>query len=249
MELNLGNINIYIMDDYAQMSKKGADVICDLVNKKPDCVLGLATGSTPIGMYQELITLYKENKVDFSGICTFNLDEYYPILKSNEQSYDYFMRDNFFNHVNIGTNKINLPNGEATDITKECKEYEEKMKAAGGIDLQVLGMGLNGHIGFNEPDTSLNTGTSVIQLDESTIDANARFFESRADVPKQAISMGIKSIMTAKRILLLVNGEKKAKIVKEALTGKITTAIPASLLQLHPDVVVVLDKEAAQYFL
>ncbi|MDR2903806.1 MAG: glucosamine-6-phosphate deaminase [Clostridiales bacterium] len=249
MELNQGNLVIYIVEDYEQMSKKGAEVITALVKEKPNAILGLATGSTPVGLYKELIAQYKAGDIDFSKITTFNLDEYYPIAKNNDQSYDYFMRENLFNHVNIDPAKINLPNGEAADVAKECAEYDARMLSSGGIDLQLLGVGLNGHIGFNEPAEKLSAGTGVVMLTESTINANARFFENRDDVPKKALSMGIRSIMMAKKILLMANGEKKAEVLKDALTGKITTMNPASLLQLHRDVVVVLDKEAGQYFL
>lgn len=249
MEINLDNIKIYIMDDYEQMSKKSAGFMCEQINAKPSSVLGLATGSTPIGMYKELASLYRENKVDFSQITTFNLDEYYPIQKDNNQSYHYFMRDNLFKHINIDINKTNLPNGEAADVLQECEDYENKIKAAGGIDLQLLGIGLNGHIGFNEPAASIRPKTSLFRLDDSTINANARFFANRDEVPEQAISMSIKTIMMAKKILLLVSGDKKAKIIKEAVYGDITPILPASLLQLHQDVVIVLDKEAGQYFL
>lgn len=239
------NIKIYVMDDYETLSEKAAELIAEQINKKPESVVGFATGSTPVGTYRALIKMYENGSVDFSKITAFNLDEYFPIKKENDQSYDYFMKDNLFNHVNVDFAKLNIPNGEVTDVEKECSAYEEKIKNAGGIDLQLLGIGLNGHIGFNEPEEVFSTKTHLITLDESTVEANSRFFSSIDEVPKNALTMGIKTIMHAKTILLVANGEKKAQIIKEALFGEITPRVPASVLQLHQNVIVVLDKEAA----
>lgn len=239
------NIKIYVMDDYEKLSEKAAELIAGQLNKKPESVMGFATGSTPVGTYKALIKMYEGGKADFSKITAFNLDEYFPIKKENDQSYDYFMKDNLFNHVNVDFAKLNIPNGDVTDVEKECSAYEEKIKNAGGIDLQLLGIGLNGHIGFNEPEEVFSTKTHLITLDESTVEANSRFFSSIDEVPKNALTMGIKTIMHAKIILLVANGEKKAQIIKEALFGEITPRVPASVLQLHQNVIVVLDKEAA----
>ena len=214
MYYDLGNLKIFVEDSYEEMSKKGAEVIAAQVVEKTDSVIGLATGSTPVGMYKELARKHKEETLDFSCTTTFNLDEYYPIKRANDQSYYYFMYDNLFNHINVPSDKINLPNGEAADIEEECASYEKKIKAAGGIDLQLLGIGNNGHIGFNEPDGFFEKDTHVVNLQQNTIEANSRFFDSVDDVPKQAVTMGIKTIMSAKKILMLVNGEKKADIVK-----------------------------------
>jgi len=214
------------------------------LNNNPHGVYGFATGSTPLSTYKALINKYNTG-TDFSGITTFNLDEYYPIKKTNDQSYDYFMRENLFNHINVKQENIHIPNGEALDPEEECISYEAKIRNVDGIDLQILGIGANGHIGFNEPASCFSSKTNYISLTESTISANARFFASEEDVPKHALTMGIKTIMNARKILLLVNGEKKNEILRDALFGDITPALPASILQLHPDVSVVIDSEAA----
>ncbi|KAI4453198.1 glucosamine-6-phosphate isomerase [Holotrichia oblita] len=210
-------------------------------------IISLATGSTPVGMYKEIVAKHKKSEVDFKGVTTFNLDEYYPIKNNDNQSYIYFMKENLFNHINIDMKKVNIPNGEAADPLIECAEYEKKIKAAGGIGLQVLGIGQNGHIGFNEPCDVFEAQTHYVTLDESTINANSRFFESKEQVPKHALSMGIKTIMMAKKILLLVTGEVKAEILKKTITGDITPSVPASVLQLHQDVIVVADEAAARF--
>ena len=243
-EKDLGNIKIYVEETYEEMGKKAAEIFCLELNNNPAGVYGFATGSTPLSTYKELINKYNSG-IDFSKMTTFNLDEYYPIKKDNDQSYDYFMRENLFNHINVKNENINIPNGEAVDPEEECIEYEVKIRNMGGIDLQILGIGANGHIGFNEPADYFTSGTNYISLTESTISANSRFFESEADVPRHALTMGIKTIMSAKKILLLVNGSKKSEILKEALFGDITPQVPASILQVHPDVTVVIDKEAA----
>lgn len=241
----MNNIKIFVEENYEAMSAKAAQIIKAQITAKPESVLGLATGGTPVSTYKELIRLHKEG-LDFSKITAFNLDEYCPIKKSDNQSYDYFMKENLFNHVNISEDQTNIPSGETTDHAKECDNYEAKIAAKGGIDLQLLGIGLNGHIGFNEPSEVFSSKTHYTALAESTIKANTRFFENEADVPKNAITTGIKTIMLAKKILLLASGENKAEIIRDALFGKITPQNPASALQLHHDVTVVLDKAAAK---
>ena len=241
-----GDLNMKIIKtkDYADMSRKAANIIAAQVIMKPDCVLGLATGSTPIGTYKELIKAYENGDLDFSLVKTANLDEYRGLEKSNDQSYDYFMKDNLFNHININFDNLNIPNGEKPDAEEECKRYEEVVKALGGQDLQLLGMGHNGHIGFNEPADEFPKETHCVDLQESTIQANKRFFEKVEDVPTQAYTMGIGTIMQAKKILVVASGADKAEIVKKAFFGPITPQVPASILQLHPDVTVVVDEAA-----
>ncbi|MCL2081390.1 MAG: glucosamine-6-phosphate deaminase [Oscillospiraceae bacterium] len=234
-----------ICKNYDEMSRLGSYVCAEQVWRKPNSVLGFATGSTPMGMYKCLVDMYKGGMVDFSGITAFNLDEYYPMSKSHEQSYDYYMWDRFFAHINVKRENVNLPNGGASDPQKACEEYENKIRLCGGIDLQLLGIGNNGHIAFNEPGDSLRVRTHVTELTENTIAANARFFECRDDVPRRALSMGMGSIMQARRILMLISGKSKAPVVKQMFSGVVTPQIPASVLQLHNDVVVLLDEAAA----
>ena len=230
--------------DYADMSRKAANIIGAQVILKPDCVLGLATGSTPIGTYKELIKGYENGDLDFSLVKTANLDEYRGLEKSNDQSYDYFMKANLFNHININFDNLNIPNGENPDAEAECKRYEAVVKELGGQDLQLLGMGHNGHIGFNEPADEFVKETHCVDLQESTIQANKRFFEKVEDVPTQAYTMGINTIMQAKTILVIVSGADKAEIVKKAFFGPVTPQVPASILQMHPNVIVVVDEAA-----
>ena len=237
-------MKIYCMENYEQMSRKAASIIAAEVIAKPDCVLGLATGSTPIGMYKELIKGYEAGDLDFSQVKSVNLDEYVGLAPTHDQSYRYFMQNNLFNHVNIDDANTNVPQGLADDPEAECARYNQVMRDLGGIDIQVLGMGHNGHIGFNEPDDHFPLETHVVDLQESTINANARFFASADDVPKQAMTMGIGNIMNAKKILVVVSGEDKAEIVKKAFTGPVTPFVPASILQLHPDVILVGDEAA-----
>ena len=241
-----GDLNMKIIKtkDYADMSRKAANIIAAQVIMKPDCVLGLATGSTPIGTYKELIKAYENGDLDFSLVKTANLDEYRGLEKTNNQSYDYFMKDNLFNHININFENLNIPNGEKPDAEEECARYEAVVKALGGQDLQLLGMGHNGHIGFNEPADEFPKVTHCVDLQESTIQANKRFFEKVEDVPTQAYTMGIGTIMQAKKILVIASGADKAEIVKKAFFGPITPQVPASILQLHPDVTVVVDEAA-----
>lgn len=238
-------LTIKIVKDAAEFNKTCAEKIKEQIAKNPQSVLGLATGGTPVGVYKELVSMHKAGAVDFGGIKTFNLDEYYPIEKGNSQSYYTYMGENLFDHVNINKANTNIPSGEAKDPQAECDAYEEKITKAGGIDYQILGIGSNGHIGFNEPDDFFPDRTHFVDLNQKTIEDNARYFDSIDDVPKKAITMGIKTIMGAKKILLMATGAGKAGIIKEALFGNITPKVPASILQLHSDVTVVLDEAAA----
>lgn len=230
--------------DYEDLSVKAANIIAAVITLKPNCVLGLATGSSPVGTYKQLIKKYEAGELDFSRVKTVNLDEYVGLSKYHDQSYAYFMRDNLFDHVNIDQRNCNIPSGMTDDAEAECYNYDKLIQDLGGTDLQLLGMGPNGHIGFNEPDNVFIAATHCVKLAESTIDANARFFESREDVPRLAYTMGIWGIMKAKKVLMVVNGKKKAKAVKAALTGPVDPKVPASILQLHPDFTLVADEEA-----
>ncbi len=230
--------------DYNEMSKVAANIIAAQITLKPNSVLGLATGSSPIGTYKELIRKYENGEIDFSDITTVNLDEYKGMPRTNEQSYYYFMNDNLFDHVNIDKSRTHVPNGMAEDAELECKEYEKLVKSVGGVDLQLLGLGRNGHIGFNEPSEAFAKETHCVDLTESTIEANKRFFASADDVPRQAFSMGIGTIMAAKKIVVVVSGADKAEAVKNAFTGPVTPNVPGSILQFHGDVTVVCDAEA-----
>ncbi|HQA60242.1 MAG TPA: glucosamine-6-phosphate deaminase [Tepidanaerobacteraceae bacterium] len=239
-------MQIFIEKDYSAMSKKAAQIFANGIQQKPDLVLGLATGSTPIGTYQELIRMHKEEGLDFSKAVSFNLDEYYGLASDNPQSYNYFMFENLFNHVNIKKENVHIPNGLVSDVETYCKQYDEEIEKYGGIDLQLLGIGVNGHIGFNEPAEELVLGTHLTDLTEDTIKANSRFFDSPEEVPTKAITMGIGSIMKAKKILLLASGKNKAEIMAKLLNSDVvTTKVPASLLMLHPDVTIIMDEEAA----
>ena len=224
---------------------RGAQRIVQQINEKPDTILGLATGSTPIGVYRKLVEHNQAGKVSFSRVNTYNLDEYVGIPVEHPCSYYYFMQENLFKDIDIPADHVSLPNGNAEDLEAECKSYEERIAADGGIDLQVLGIGHNGHIGFNEPGTPFESVTQLIDLTHSTIQANARFFDSADQVPRQALSMGIKTIMHAKKILLFVKGADKADIIQKALQGPVTPEVPASILQLHPNLFVYVDNAAA----
>ena len=224
---------------YEELSNKAADIIAAQIIVKPYCVLGLATGSSPVGTYKRLIEDNKAGKIDFSTVVSVNLDEYVGLDGSNDQSYRYLMNDNLFNHVNIDKAKTFVPNGCAEDLEAEGELYDTRIKALGGIDLQLLGIGLDGHIGFNEPDDVFTAATHEVKLDESTIKANARFFNNEDEVPKTAITMGMMSIMQAKKILLVANGAAKKDIVEKAFFGPVDPKVPASILQLHPDVTVI----------
>lgn len=230
--------------DYNDMSRKAANIISAQVIIKPNCVLGLATGSTPIGTYAQLVDWYNKGDLDFSDVTTVNLDEYKGLPRDNDQSYYYFMNDNLFSKVNINLDRTFLPDGMEPDSDKACADYNKVIAETGGVDLQLLGLGHNGHIGFNEPGDVFKAKTHCVDLTETTIKANQRFFASIDDVPRQAYTMGIQTIMQARKILVVVSGEDKAGIVKEAFFGPITPRVQASVLQLHPDVTVVADEAA-----
>lgn len=234
--------------DYEDMSRKAANLISAQVILKPDCVLGLATGSTPIGTYKELVERYNNGDLDFSKVKSVNLDEYKGLPKDNDQSYYYFMYNNLFKHVNISLDNVNLPNGMEPDSAVECARYDKVIESMGGIDLQLLGLGHNGHIGFNEPADHFPTTTHCVDLTEMTIEANKRFFADIKDVPRQAYTMGVKTIMSAKKVLMLVSGEGKAEILHKIVCGPITPKVPASVLQLHPDVTIIADEAAMKLF-
>lgn len=237
-------MRIYVTEDYNAMSHRVASILAAQVMLKPDCVLGLATGSTPVGAYKQLVEWYKKGDLDFAQVRSINLDEYVGLAPTHDQSYRYFMQSNLFDHVNIVPANTNVPNGLAEDAAEECRRYNEVIHTLGPIDLQLLGMGHNGHIAFNEPGDDFGLETHVVTLTESTIEANKRFFESRDEVPRHALSMGIKNIMNARRILMVVSGEDKADAVVKAFAGPVTKDVPASVLQLHPDVTLVADKAA-----
>ena len=235
---------IYKAKDYADMSRKAANILSAQVIMKPDCVLGLATGSSPVGTYEQLVKWYEKGDLDFSRVTTVNLDEYRGLAPDNEQSYRYFMNTHLFDHVNIDKARTFVPDGLAADPDDGCRAYNAIIAQVGGIDMQLLGMGGNGHIGFNEPGAAFESETHCVDLAESTIEANQRFFERREDVPRQAYTMGIKTIMQARKIVVLVSGESKAQALHDALYGKITPAVPASILQMHNDVTIVADEAA-----
>ena len=237
-------MNIIKAKDYKDMSRKAANIISAQIIMKPDCVLGLATGSTPLGTYAQLINWYQKGDLDFSRVSSVNLDEYRGLPKENDQSYHYFMQHNFFEHINIRPDHTFVPDGMEADSEKACLAHEEVIRTLGGVNLQLLGLGNNGHIGFNEPGAAFEKETHLVDLTESTIQANSRFFEKPEDVPTQAYTMGIKTIMQAKKILVVVNGIGKADIVAKAFWGPVTPQVPASILQMHPDVTLVADEEA-----
>ena len=239
-------MNLRVVNSYEELSKVAASEFSKVIKEKPNAILGLATGGSPIGMYKELIKMYENKELDFSKITTVNLDEYIGLNPEHSQSYRHFMNDNLFNHINIDVANTFVPNGLAKDLEVECKEYDKRIIDLGGIDIQLLGVGNNGHIAFNEPDEHLSAGTHVISLTENTIEANARFFDNIDDVPRTAITMGVGGIMKAKKIILIASGESKAEAIKGLFSGKITTENPASMLQMHRDVTVIVDKEAAK---
>lgn len=230
--------------DYRDMSRKAANIISAQMILKDDSVLGLATGSTPIGTYDQLVDWYKKGDLDFSKITTVNLDEYKGLPKENDQSYWYFMNKNLFSRVNIRPDYHFLPDGTNLDSENECKRYEKLIDSLGGIDLQLLGLGHNGHIGFNEPCDAFPQDVHVVDLTESTIEANKRFFASADDVPKQAYTMGVGTILRAKMILLVVSGKDKAEALDAVVNGPITPQVPGSVLRLHPNVIIVADEDA-----
>lgn len=237
-------MKIYRAKDYKDMSRKAANIISAQIIIKPNCVLGLATGSTPIGTYEQLVEWYKKGDLDFSQVTSVNLDEYKGLTRDNDQSYYYFMNEHLFSKVNIDKNRTFLPDGTESDSQKACEDYNKIIDSVGGVDLQLLGLGHNGHIGFNEPADIFVKETHCVQLTQKTIEANKRFFASIDDVPKEAYTMGIRTIMKAKKILVVVSGEDKAEIVNKAFRGEVTPEVPASILQMHNDVVLVADEAA-----
>lgn len=237
-------MRIYCCEDYKDMSRKAANVISAQIINKPNSVLGLATGSTPIGTYEHLVCRYDAGDLDFSDITTVNLDEYKGLSGNHDQSYRYFMNHHLFSKVNIDINRTFVPNGTEPDSDKACADYNAIIDSVGGIDLQLLGLGHNGHIGFNEPSNCFEKKTHCVDLTESTIEANKRFFEKAEDVPRQAYTMGIQTIMSAKKVVVVVSGEDKADIVAKAFAGPVTPNVPASALQLHNDVILIGDKAA-----
>ena len=238
-------MQIFVTKDYQEMSEAAADMIVDLVEEKPGCVLGLATGSTPEGLYAEIAKRHEAEDIDFSRVATFNLDEYRGLPADHEQSYHYFMQKHLFSKINVRPENTHVPNGANPDAQAACDAYEASILLAGGVDLQLLGLGHNGHIGFNEPGEAFELETHCVDLTPATIEANKRFFDGNEDlVPKQAYTMGIRTIMQARKVLMVVNGAGKAEIVKKAFFGPVTPEVPASILQLHPDFILVADEEA-----
>lgn len=237
-------IRTIVCTDYAEMSRRAADIVAAEMMLKPNCVLGLATGSTPEGMYAELVKDYRAGKISFAAVRTVNLDEYYPLAPDNAQSYRYFMNYHLFNRVDIDMANTNVPNGLAADTAAEGRRYEALIDSLGGIDLQVLGIGRNGHIGFNEPGAGLDPYTHCTDLTPSTIEANSRNFASIEEVPKQAMTMGIGSIFKARRVIVMASGKEKAAAVARMLEGTLDTACPATMLNLHPNVILIADKDA-----
>ena len=237
-------MRIYKATDYNDMSRKAANIISAQIIMKPDCVLGLATGSSPVGTYKQLIEWYNKNDLDFSEVTSINLDEYKGLSPEDPQSYRYFMNTHLFDHVNIDKNRTFVPDGLATDPEKACAEYNANIIKQGGIDLQLLGIGRNGHIGFNEPSDHFENETHCVDLTETTIQANKRFFDSEKDVPKQAYTMGIGTIMRCRKILVVVSGKDKAEILKQVVQGPVTPEVPGSILQFHPDCMIIADEAA-----
>jgi len=238
-------MEVMICDTYQDMSRQAAREVADILNTKPNAVLGMATGSTPLGLYQELVRRHKEEGLDFSQVTTFNLDEYVGLNPQHSQSYHYFMHENFFKHVNIPKQNVYIPSGTTNNYRSFCDWYERRIKEVGGIDLQILGIGSDGHIAFNEPGSSLMSRTRLKTLAKQTIEDNARFFAKKEDVPVYAITMGVGTILEARQLLLLANGSKKANAVAQAVEGPVTSMITASVLQLHPDALVYVDADAA----
>lgn len=238
-------MNILIVEDFESLSKLAAGMIQDQIKSNPNSVLGLATGQTPTGVYQELIRLHKEEGLDFSSVTTFNLDEYIGLDSEHPNSYSYYMRKVLFEHININIENTFIPNGIAADIEESCKAYDQLIKDKDGIDIQILGIGENGHIAFNEPSDKLNLKTSIVKLADTTIKSNSKFFNSIDQIPRSAISMGLGNIMEAKKIILLANGKNKSQIIKKLIKAEhISTQIPASILLLHPDFTLIISKEA-----
>ncbi len=238
-------MQLKIVENYEELSILAAEIVAEALCAKKDSVLGLATGSTPEGMYRRLTALFREKALDFSAVTTFNLDEYENLLPDHPQSYSYYMRRHFFDHVNLRPENTHIPNSSGQQPEEACRHYDDSIRAAGGIDLQILGIGTNGHIGFNEPGSFLKTATHIVELSPETIEANSRFFESAEAVPRRAITMGLGPIMHAGRVVLLASGKSKAQAIAGAMCGKISTLLPASLLQLHHNATIIADKQAA----
>ena len=238
-------MEVFIYQKYAEMSQAAAKVVADIINSKPNAVLGLATGSTPLGMYKELVRMHEEESLDFSHVATFNLDEYVGLPPGHPQSYHYFMHENLFKHINIEPQNIHIPSGTTSNYKAFCQWYEQRIEQCGGIDVQILGIGSDGHIAFNEPGSSLGSRTRIKTLSKETIDDNARFFTKKEDVPIYAITMGVGTVLEARKLLLLANGASKAKAIADAIEGPISCMCTASVLQLHPDSMLFLDDKAA----
>ena len=238
-------MEVIIQRSYEEMSRSAAQIVVEVLNTKPNAVLGMATGSTPLGLYQELVRLHKAEQIDFSRVTTFNLDEYVGLPMNHPQSYHYFMHEHFFQHVNIPRHNINIPSGTTSNYPAFCQWYEQRIAECGGIDLQILGIGSDGHIAFNEPGSSLSSRTRLKTLSKQTIDDNARFFDAREDVPVYAITMGVGTILDARKLVLVASGKHKAKAIAQAVEGPVTSMVTASALQLHRDAIVITDQEAA----
>jgi len=239
-------LRVVIVRDYDDVSKKAASIIAGQIRSKPNSVLGLATGSTPLGTYKELIKMHRKEDLDFSRVTTFNLDEYYGLGPNHPQSYHRFMEENFFNKINAKKSRVHIPDGLTKNVGEFCLRYEEMIKRCGGIDIQLLGIGRDGHLGFNEPGSSLGSRTRLKTLTEETVRDNARFFSSQEKVPKLAITMGVGTILDAKKLLLIASGEVKAEAVRNSIEGPVTASNTASALQLHPHVICVLDEPASR---
>lgn len=238
-------MKLIIADDYDSMSRTATSMVAEELKRNRKLVLGLATGSTPLGMYKELIRIHREEGLDFSGVTTFNLDEYLGLDPNHDQSYHYFMFHNLFNHINVDKDRVHIPDGKAKDTEAFCREYEKMIKEAGGIDIQILGIGANGHIAFNEPGSPADSRTRVVSLTPQTIKDNARFFKDESEVPRKALSMGIGTISEARKIILLASGKNKADAIVKIMEGPRTVQVPASLLSEHSDATVIVDREAA----
>lgn len=236
---------VEVVNDYEELSDRAAEVVIQQIRKKPDSVIGFATGGTPKGLYRRLIEAHEERGLDFSKLITFNLDEYVGLPPEHEQSYTHYMWSNLFDHVNVNPSQVNIPHGMADDVDEHCRWYERRIEKAGGIDLQILGIGANGHIAFNEPGSSLGSRTRIKTLTSKTVEDNARYFEDPDMVPEYAITMGVGTIMEAEEVLLLASGERKAEAIKETLEGHVTAMVPASVVQMHQFAHVIIDEEAA----
>lgn len=245
LNTTVGNLSIIKVSNYDEMSKVAAEIVISAIKSNPNTVLGLATGGTPEGMYKEIVADHKTNGTSFENVTSFNLDEYVGLSGESEASYRFYMDNHLFNHVNINKGSTFVPFGIAEDLNQGCLDYEAKMKDLGPINLQILGIGGNGHIGFNEPGTSFDSTTHVVDLDQSTIEANARYFDSIDDVPKQAISMGISTIMRSEKIVLLASGESKLEAITALLNGQVREDMPASILRNHPNVTIIIDESAS----